>query len=295
MSPGSACFTKRRIILPDPAKAQAHATQGQAGRDIVAAILDGRTDDAVAMLRVDPKLAQTEIGYDPNRATERPQGQYGDLLTLAVSRCDLAQITRLLDAGLSPDGVQVGQPLTTALLADSPEMAELLLARGASPDPQKHGGAALFGEIASFGHVGAVMTLLRHGLDLGWQDQFGNGHLETAMDMEQFRIAALLIDKGANAWRVGGAGNMAVQALSKPLTIENADEDATRKRLAERLGRDALAKGLPWPPPDFATVRQKILAGAWPTPEMMKAGMPAPSAITMADMRKRFAAQTPSE
>ncbi len=295
MPPGSACFSKRRVILPDPAKALANATHGQSGREIVAAVLDGRTDEAVAMLGSDAQLAQTAISYDAKRSTERPPGQYGDLLTLAVSRCDLAQMTRLLDAGLSADGAQIGQPLTTALLADSPEMAELLLTRGASPDPQKQGGAALFAEVTSFGHVGAVMTVLRHGLDLSWQDQFGYGHLETAVDMEQFRIAALLIDKGANPWRIGGAGNMAVQALSNPLTLDNAEEDRARKHLVDRLSRDAKARGLPWPPPDFVTVRQKVLAGIWPTPAMAKAGMAPPSPIAMADMRKRFAEENLSE
>jgi hypothetical protein len=288
MSADKSCFTKRTIILPDQAKAATHATTGQAGREIVTALFEGRTDDALAMLQGDPKLAQTQIGFDPKRTTERPQGQYGDLLTIAVARCDLGQLQALLDAGLPPDGAQTGQALTTALLADSPEMAELLLQRGASPDPQKKDGVNSFYEVAAFGHVGGVMTLLRHGLDLEWQDQFGADHLDTAVTMQQYRIAELLIDKGANPWRIGGAGNMAVQYLVKPSIAQDKEEEAARLRLAGRIEKDAVAKGLPWPPPDFNTVRQKVLAGNWPTAAMQKAGMPMPTSVALADMRKRF-------
>jgi hypothetical protein len=288
------CFTKRTVILPDKTKATSNATTGQAGREIIAALFEGRTDDALQMLRADRKLATTEVGFDPKRSTERPQGQYGDLLTIAVSRCDLGQINALLDAGLSPDGAQTGQALTTALLADSPEMAELLLSRGASPDPQKKDGVIAFYEVAAFGHIGGAMTLLRHGLDLQWQDQFGADHLDTAVTMQQFRIAELLIDKGANPWRIGGAGNMAVQYLVRPSLAGNKEEEAARLRLVARIEKDAVAKGLPWPPPDFVTVRQKVLAGNWPTAAMQKAGIPVPTPIAMADMRKRFAGDAPN-
>jgi hypothetical protein len=288
MSRDTACFSKRNVILPDQAKAIANATTGQAGRDIVAALFAGETSRALAMLLADPQLARTEIGYDPAASTERPKGQYGDLLTIAVARCDLAQLAALLDAGLPPDGAQKGQALTTALLADQPEMAELLLSRGALPDPQKKGGVNSFHEVAAFGHVGAAMTLLRYRLDLDWQDQFGADHLDTAVTMQQFRIAELLIDKGANPWRIGGAGNMAVQYFAQPLVVESKVEDAARRRLLARYEQDALTKGLQWPPPDAMTVRQKVLVGDWPTAAMQKAGMVRPTPVALADMRKRF-------
>jgi Ankyrin repeats (3 copies) len=288
MASGSGCFTKRDVILPDPAKAVQHATNGQAGRDIVSSILDGRTEDALLALRDDPKLAHTQIGYDPQRSTERPQGQYGDLLTLAVSRCDLAQLNALLDGGLPVDGAQRGEALGLALLADAPEMAELLLQRGASPDPQQQGGANVMQEITGFNHVAGVMTLLRHGLDLGWQDRFGNSHLHVAVDMENYQIAELLIAKGANPWLVSGAGAMPVQQITEPLIIEDKVEDAARARLAEKLRVDAKTKGLPWPPPKFADVRRLVLAGGWPTTAMSKAGGPTLSAIARDDMERRF-------
>jgi hypothetical protein len=291
MSPDAACFGKRSVILPDQAKAIANASTGQAGRDIVSALFAGRSEEALAMLQADPRLTQTEIGYDPALSTERPKGQYGDLLTIAVARCDLAQLQALLDAGLSPDGAQTGQALTTALLADGPEMAELLLRRGASPDPQKKGGVNSFHEVSAFGHIGAAMMLLRHRLDLQWQDQFGADHLDTAVTMQQYRIAELLIDKGANPWRIGGAGNMAVQYFAKPLVIQNKAEDAARLRLLARFEKEASEKGLPWPPPDAQTVRQKVLAGDWPTAAMQEGGMAKPTPIALADMRKRFGSE----
>jgi ankyrin repeat protein len=173
------------------------------------------------MLKRDARLLQTKIVYDKAKASEAPDGQYGNLLTLAVSRCDLAMEKRLLDLGMPVNGVEIGAALTLALLADTPEMAELLLQRGASPDPQKLGGQNVMTDITAFQQVGGVMMLLRHGLDLNWEDQFGFNHLQTALGMEQYRIAELLIEKGSNPWRIGTGGTVLAQYFARPLILDN--------------------------------------------------------------------------
>jgi ankyrin repeat protein len=194
----SRCFTQRNVLLPNRELVLANATNGQSGKEIAEAVLDGRTEDVTAMLKRDARLLQTKIVYDKAKASEAPDGQYGDLLTLAVSRCDLAMEKHLLDLGMPVNCVEIGAALTLALLADTPEMAELLLQRGASPDPQKLGGQNAMREITSFSQIGGAVMLIRHGPDLNWQNQFGNGHLQTAVDMEQYQIAEVLIAKGAN-------------------------------------------------------------------------------------------------
>jgi ankyrin repeat protein len=261
---------------------------GQAGRDLAAAVFDGKIDDVMAMIKRDSRLFTTEAVYDKNKFSERPKGQYGDLLTFAVSRCDLAMEKHLLDLGMPVNGVKVGDALTLALLADGPEMAELLLQRGASPDPQKLGGENAMTEITSFNHVGGVMMLLRHGLDVNWEDQFGDNHLQSALAMENYRIAELLIEKGSNPWRIGGGGALPAQYFTRPMVIENSPDNEARLRLLAKAETDASLKGFPWPPPNLKTVRKMVLMGKWPTKEMLAAGVPPVSPIVMAHMRERF-------
>jgi hypothetical protein len=284
----SPCFTKRDVVVPKPELVLPNVSNGQAGRDVAAAVLDGKIDDVTAMIKRDNRLLTTTTGYDKAKNSERPTGQYGDLLTFAVSRCDLAMEKQLLDLGMPVNGTDIGGALTLALLADTPEMAELLLQRGASPDPQKLGGQNAMNDITAFQQVGGVMMLLRHGLDLNWQDEFGDDHLQAALGMQQYRIAELLIEKGANPWRIGGGGALPAQYFARPMILENSADNEARLRLLTKVESEAKAKGFPWPPPDFKTVRKMVLLGKWPTKEMLAAGVPPVSPTVMADMRKRF-------
>jgi ankyrin repeat protein len=284
----SRCFTQRTVVIPDRELVLANVNNGQAGRDIAAAVFDGKIEDVTTMIKRDNRLFTTEAIYDKAKASERPDGQYGDLLTFAISRCDLAMEQHLLDLGMPVNGTQIGSALTVALLADKPEMAELLLQRGASPDPQKLGGENTFQEISSFNQIGGVMMLLRHGLDVNWEDKFGDNHLQTALGMENYRIAELLIEKGSNLWRISGGGALAAQYFKRPMIIENSDDNQARLRLLEKAEADAKAKSFPWPPPDLKTVRKMVLQGKWPTKEMLAAGVPPVSPIVLADMRARF-------
>lgn len=284
----SPCFTLRDVIVPKRELVLPNVSNGQAGRDIAAAVFDGRVDDVTAMIKRDSRLLTTTTGYDKNKNSERPIGQYGDLLSFAVGRCDLVMVKQLLDLGMPANGTDVGGPLTLALLADTPEMAELLLQRGASPDPQKLGGQNAMKDITAFQQVGGVMMLLRHGLDLNWEDEFGYTHLHSAIIMQQYRIAELLIEKGANPWRIGTAGSLPAQYFVQPLILDNKLENEARLRLMAKAKAEAEMKGFSWPPPDVKTVRKMVLLGKWPTREMLAAGVPPVSPVVMAHMRERF-------
>jgi hypothetical protein len=284
----SPCFTERLVVIPNRELVLANATNGQAGRDIAAAVFDGKIDDVTAMIRRDIRLFNTSVTYDKDKFSERPKGQYGDLLTFAISRCDLAMEKHLLDLGMPVNGIEIGGALTLALLADTPEMAELLLQRGASPDPQKLGGENAMNEITSFQQVGGVMMLLRHGLDLNWEDEFGYNHLQNALGMEQYRIAELLIEKGANPWRIGTGGRLLAQSFSRLPILDRPVENEARLRLLAKTKAEAPVKGFDWPLPDPKTVRKMVLLGKWPTKEMLAAGVPPVSSIVMTHMRERF-------
>ncbi len=263
------CFSKRpSVVLPDRIKVLANISNGGSGRAVAEAILDGRIDKARAMLARDPRLLKTVVTHDP-RMDAAPTGQSGDLLTLAVSRCDGKAIAMLLEAGMSPDGVKPGNALSLALLADTPDLAEQLLQAGALPDPLPTGEDPMETAIA-FSHAGAVMTLLRHGANPRWADGFGIDRVRLAVDAEQLDIAELLVEKGGALWTIAEDGSMAAHQLADPAIVFDSPEmNAARARLVAK----AQASGLPWPPPDRATVKRMVVSGQWPNAAMVAAGM----------------------
>lgn len=277
-----ACFTKRPgVVLPDRAKVLANASNGGSGRLLAEHVLDGRRDDVAAMLTRDPRLVQTVVTYDP-RMDAAPVGQASDLLTLAVSRCDIDMIDMLLKAGMPVNGVKVGNALSLALLADTPDMAEALLKAGASPDPQNlPGGEDAMATAMAFSHPGAVMTLLRNGADPHYVDAFGVDRVREAVGTEQTDIAEILVKAGASLWTVAEDGSMAVHELARPAMIFKTPElEGARNRLFALAETQAKAADLAWPPPDRAMVKRMILSGQWPTAAMTRVGMiPSPQAL----------------
>ncbi|PVX28378.1 ankyrin repeat domain-containing protein [Sphingomonas pokkalii] len=264
------CYTKRAaVVLPDRTRVLTHLSNGTAGRALAEAIFDGRVEEAQAMLARDPRLIGTAVVDDP-KIPQPPAGRYGDLLTFAVARCDADAVTMLFAAGMPKDGVKPGAALSLAILADSPAIAEQLLSAGAAPDPQAKGSQSPMRSAITFGHLGGVMTLLRHGADPRRADAFGIDPVRIAMDAEQAEIAELLIEKGGTLWSVADDGSMAAHALLEtPVIFTSPEMLAARTRLVER----ARKAGLGWPPPDRATVKQQVASGAWPTPAMTRAGM----------------------
>jgi ankyrin repeat protein len=193
-------------------------------------------------------------------------------------------VLTLLELGMPPDGVQKGEALTLALLSDTPVIADLLLRAGASPDPQKQGGKNVLHELSAFGAEGGVQTLLRHLLDVHYVDSFGNDHLDTALSMEQYMIAELLVNAGAFLWRINGAGALSAWTLNKPPVLQPGKADLeARQRLIARAQNAVF----PWPPPAPIEVRSMLLAKIWPTAQMEKAGMIL-SAEAKTDIETRF-------
>ena len=276
MAAEPSCFTKRSsVVLPDRNRVLANLSNGASGRALAEALLDGRVEEARAMLARDPRLITTAVTHDPRGAA--PSGQYGDLLTFAVARCDAGAVAMLLAAGMPADGVRRGNALSLAVLADGPDLAERLLQAGASPDPQKQaGGEDPMRSAITFSNIGAVTTLLRHGADPRWADAFGIDRVRLALDAEQADIAELLVEKGGTLWSVADDGSMAAhELLAEPVVFASAEMKAARARLVERARRSPIG----WPPPDRATVRRMVASGAWPTPEMARAGMTVAPAV----------------
>jgi hypothetical protein len=278
------CFTVRpAVVRPNARLALANLNTGASGRVVAEAVFAGDLDLVRKLVSDDPKLLSTQVLFD-KKMQSAPPGQYGDLLAFAVSRCDINMSALLLELGMPADGIQRGEALALALLSDSPDIAEMLLSKGASPDPQKSGGKNVMYEVIAFGAVGGVQTLLRHKADMQYVDGFGNDHLDTALSMEQFAIAEYLVKSGAHLWRIGGAGAVSAWTLTKPTVLEPSRADmAARERLIA-----AAKSGAPiWPAPDPVTVRRMVLAKSWPTAEMQKAGMIL-SKEAKADIENRF-------
>lgn len=274
-------FTARPgVVLPDPVAVFPTLSHGAAGRDLAAAILAGDLDRAAEMVRRDRRLIATAT---PPGVTA--PGAVADLLTLAVCRGDGDAIRLLLDAGMPPDGVHRGAALVLALLADTPELATILLDAGASPDPQRvPGGVDVIAAMIAFSHVGGVMALLRHGADPHWTDGFGIDRVRAAVDAEQLEIAELFGERGASFWTIARDGSTAAHLVSAaPAVFATVRDLAIRRRLQAALRAQAHRAGLPWPPPSPNDIRARLLAGAWPTPAMVAIGFVAPPGGARAD------------
>jgi hypothetical protein len=258
-------------------------TNGSSGRDLAEAVFECRAADVRRMIATDPRLMTTMVSQNSFANISVSEGRYGDLLTFAVASCDIQIVELLLNLGMPANGYQIGSALKLALLADTPSMAQLILSAGASPDPQKFGGSNIMREVIAYSNIGAVMMLLRHRLDVNWIDEMGVGHLQTAVNMNQFEIADLIAAAGANLWQVAGDGAIPAQELVEPTGSERKRDGIAREQLVIR----AKKPNLPWPPPKFLEVREKVLAGIWPTTQMYSAGMRVPPQ-SLAYMRQHF-------
>lgn len=272
----SACFDEGRVTLPDEQLVLEAVNNGQSGRDIAAAVFAGDIDAVARFARGDPRLLDTHV---PPRAYPefRPDGQFGDLLTFAVARCDRQMVDALLALGAPVNGAVPGAPLDLAIQAGDLDLAEQLLEAGASPDPQKAGGT-IVPMLTAGRHArpDAARLLIRHGADLGWIDATGTTALQTIVDMDSMQVAEVLIEAGADPWAVGAGGALPARGISEPLQLTSKTEEAARQRLISRLKRP----GVPWPPPDPATVRRLVTENAWPPVGAREAGLkPAPPEV----------------
>ena len=244
------CFIPE-TVLPDRTKVLAAASNGQAGRELLAAVFDGDGDKAARLLRADPRLAATTDGV------------FGDVVTVAISRCDKALVERLLDAGALADGPPVGErPITLALRASEPWFAETLLKRGASANARDTGGARPLDDAILLGSLGATRLLLDHGADVNAANALNGRPLQKALDASRYAVAELLLERGADPWAADNAGGTLGWAASQPALAQTAEDGAAFRRLQARV------KTLGWPtpapsPPEIAAL---AAAGRWPPP-----------------------------
>ncbi|PLR27279.1 hypothetical protein SGCZBJ_07725 [Caulobacter zeae] len=266
----ASCFVGG-TALPDSRAALAAADHGQAGRDLMSAVLKGDVGEAQRRLRADPALKTTRGG--PN----------GDLLSLAIARCDKPMVATLLDLGVPPGGAANAVPLSLALRATDPSFATQLLQAGASP--QRRETYWPLKAVIGLNSLGAVRLLLQHGARINDHDATGATPMRLAVEQQNFRIAELLLEKGADPWAVGSNGETVGTVLAGPMRPGDPEEQAARPRVIEALKKAGWA--IPGGP-DAKETRRLVLTGAWPPAQARAAGWKTPPPTEITDRMRRF-------
>jgi uncharacterized protein len=268
----ASCFAPD-AVLPKRAAVVADPALGQSARALAEALFDRDLDAAGRLLAADPALAKVRIG-------ERHA-----MLTVALATCEPRAVELLLARGAPTDPTGDGGTLQLAMMANDPAMPLALLRAGADPTPA---GAplAVFRTATALGSRGGIRLLLDHKADPNVRDRVGGSPLQTALDMERFAIAELLIDRGADPWAIDVTGGNLATAVTGRVVTSNAEDDAARRRLAAALPR----MGWPAPPPAPAEVRRLALDGAWP-PAGVKARPVPPALLSLMAQNARTGTQ----
>jgi ankyrin repeat protein len=108
--------------------------------------------------------------------------------------------------------------------------------------------------------LGGVRMLLDFKADPNLMEGTGNRPLQSALDMEHFRVAELLLDHGSDPWAIDGGGGNFGSSLDAAMLTRSGEEEAARNRLRVRRTR----LGWPAPAPSPTEVRALALAGKWP-------------------------------
>ena len=252
MTPGctdgvqASCFAAD-TVLPQRAATLADPALGQSARDLAAALFDRDLERAEILLKRDAALARVRVG------------PHHDMLIVALATCDTRAVELLLRHGAPRDGRGDGLPLQIALRANDPALAHALLTAGASPNPRAQPTGPLRTAIGQ-GSLGGVRMLLDFGADPDVAEETGHRPLHIALDQERFRIAELLLDRGADAWAIDSGGANLGSSTAAPMLTASADEAAAQKRLAARLPKLGWSDPLPSP----QQIRDLALGGQWP-------------------------------
>lgn len=232
--------------LPDAGALQRDPSLGGSGRALVDALLAHDADVVDSLLAHDSALV---------RATFAGQS----LTEIAIATGDMTIIETVLARGAALDGTGDGGPLILALQSSAPDIAWLLLDRGAAVAPK---GAPLepVRTAIALGSSGGVRMLLDRGLDPDLTGALARRPLHVALDMEQFTIAELLIDRGADPYAIDAAGANLATAATTPMVTTSVVEAGAQARLRERLA------ALRWPEPHPAPPALVAMAatGNWP-------------------------------
>lgn len=243
----TACFAPG-TELPATAAALAQPGVGESAKQLVDALTSADVPAVRRLLAADPALARL------------PLGKGADMLSLGVASCEHEALDLLIAAGAPLDGANAGGlPLTLALRARDPWFTTRLLSAGAAPEPK---GAPILPLRTAIGlnSIAGVDLLLDAGADPDIAERTGRRPLHVALDMERFRIAERLIERGADPWAIdSGGANLATATMTPMLTDDDA-EAAAQKRLAAKVA----ALGWPEPFPVPRTIRALALEGHWP-------------------------------
>lgn len=265
LSETTSCYTRSQLQLPDRQKVRPHLSNGEEGRQLYDAVMDGDIARVEEMVRANPRLLSTQRVLGRN---ERAQsGNSGGLLAFAVANCDPRMLGALLELGIDPDGTPPGLALTYAALADDPLMATMLLQAGASPDASEPKGTTPLKEVLYYERPDAVELLVRGGANVNRPDPVGASPLELALTFQDYKSAEILLKAGANPWQVGNKGTLSATLLTGEAK-ESADEPQRLKLLEMVRARSPI-----WPPPSAAEVREGFLHGDWPNAEMKNLGL----------------------
>lgn len=268
----AACFVSG-TALPDPHQALAAADHGQAGREVMSAVLDGDIAGVERRLGADKALIVTRGGSN------------GDLLSLAIARCDKPMVERLLALGVSPDGAPGAIPLSLALRATDPWFADRLLKAGAGAGRRADGAYWPLKAAIGLNSLGAARLLVAHGASVEEHDASGATPLRLAVEQQNFRIAEFLLGQGADPWSVGANGETIGAAIDGALRPGEPEEQAARRRVVPMLEKAG------WRFPgalDAREVRRLVLADAWPPPEARAAGWKSPPPASVKARMARY-------
>lgn len=269
---GAACFVGG-TALPDPRQALSAADHGQAGREVMSAVLDGDVAGVERRLAGDQALIATRGGAN------------GDLLSLAIARCDKPMVERLLALGAAPDGAPETIPLSLALRATDPWFADRLLKAGAQAGRRADGAYWPLKAAIGLNALGAVRLLIAHGAPVEEYDASGATPLRLAVEQQNYRIAEFLLRRGADPWSVGANGETVGAVVDGPMRPGEPEEQAARRRVLPMLEKAG------WRFPvvlDAREVRRLVLAGAWPPAAARAAGWASPPPATVKARMARY-------
>lgn len=131
---------------------------------------------------------------------------------------------------------------------------------GGCMDPADDPGLKTYDDAINYRNVAAVERLARTGRSVEERNELGATPLISAASSDQFRIAQILVDAGADVFasdRFGvTVGEMVWNSKVKP----GSPEGKAREELIAVLR----ARGFPLPPPSRKQVLELVKAGAWP-------------------------------
>lgn len=214
-----------------------------------------RRTTEVAELPPEALADLSALGYLGDQDEEEPDAAAAADLWPALEARDFARIRRSLEAGADPHtlGPATGvSPLATAVLCDSRELVELLLAAGSRVDVRSADGSTALSSAAFFGRVELLQFLLAEGADPAARSQAGDTALNaTRAPWNVTKFIADLFGVPLDREQVEAGRKRCAEilgALEGPATpdarlfeaLRGGDEDALERALAEGASLTAL-------------------------------------------------------